>query len=60
MDLSLLSTHADTVHRTSPAPDDEQAQPAAMLGEELAAGLDENTVERWKAAAFERWEAEER
>ena len=41
------------------APDAEESQAAALLAEDLAVGLDENTVETCKAAALERWEADE-
>jgi len=39
--------------------DPELAHAAGALAEELAAGLDESTVEMCKASALERWEAEE-
>lgn len=41
------------------APDDDKAKAAGMLADNLALGLDENTVETCKAAAMERWEADE-
>lgn len=39
------------------APGESEAQACAMLAEEIAAGLDEHTVELCKAAALERYEA---
>ena len=41
------------------APGDDGAQAAAMLAEELAVGLDDSTVEKARAYALERFEAEE-
>jgi hypothetical protein len=37
---------------------DERADTASMLAEELAAGMDEATVEKCRAAALERFELE--
>jgi len=39
--------------------DPELARAAGALAEEFAVGLDESTVERCKASAVERWEADE-
>lgn len=41
------------------AADPELAHAARALAEDLAVGLDEGTVETCKAAALERWEAEQ-
>ena len=41
------------------APDDEKAQAARILADEYGAGLDESIVEICRAAALERWEADE-
>lgn len=40
------------------SPGESEAQAAAALAEELAAGMDEATVEQCKAAALERFELE--
>jgi hypothetical protein len=40
------------------APGESEAQAAATLAEELAAGMDEATLELCRAAALERFEAE--
>ena len=40
------------------APGESEAEAVAMLAEELAAGMDEATVEKCKAAALERFELE--
>ena len=40
------------------APGESEAEAASMLAEELAAGTDEATVEKCKAAALERYELE--
>jgi len=40
------------------APGESEAETASVLAEELAAGMDEATVEKWKAAALERFELE--